>query len=111
MDNWGHNSSWYPFPILNLEGIEILGGDTNSGFTAGTSWIQFVHVPDISGVDGSSGFTIIPTGCSSVLMECVFDSFLYTDASKTSFDSVVVGCVFNGGARYGEGSQICGGSV
>ncbi len=98
-------------PTLNLSVLSPQGGDTNTGFTGGVCWTQFIHVPDVSGTNGDSSVASTVAGLAEVFSACVFDAFLDIDTNGTGFPCVVFASMLNGGGLFaGPSAQIVGGT-
>ena len=98
-------------PYLNLEYLTLTSGDTNASFTSGNFALQFVRVPDVSGVSGSSQATLIFHSGSNVRINfCALDSYAFVDGSD-AFSVQATGCWFGGGAQFvGTFTSVYGGS-
>ncbi len=92
-------------PTLNLEQVSSSGGDSNVGLIGGAFWMQFVHVPDISGTVQTSDFSVLYAGTGFVASACWFDPFVTTGAASTGSSAYFIAChcagsgVFNGASE------------
>lgn len=93
-------------PLLNLETMEAIGGDSNSAASNGVLWTQMVHIPDISGTVGSSSFTTRGRGANVVFSACVVDPFV-----ESIFGGTYFGSQLNGGALFTEDTEMTGGAT
>ncbi len=99
-DTWttGDTLQLQTVPTLNLVVFTVTGGDSNSTDTTGSAWVQWIHVPDISGAIADSDFTVEAIGPSLTFSQCSFDPFLLMDSTNTSFGIYMLGChAFGGG--------------
>ena len=85
-------------PIVNLEVARPSGGDSNAGFTTPAFWVQFIHIPDSSGVVGASELVIKTFAPSITLSAVTCDPFLNFDGYNTVYGANLAGVWMPGGA-------------
>lgn len=84
---------------LNLTSESVQVTDTNGAFTNGIAWNSMIHVPDISGVTGSSTFFLNGIGAAYWGMS-IFDPLVNVITSSSPAQAyTLVGCQFNGGVN------------
>lgn len=111
-DTWttGDTVSVYALPLLNLKELEVRGGDSTTTFSGGATWVQYVEVPDASGVVGDSVFMFRGSDNIPYLVDSTMDPYMGTD--RDVFNGIdqkfVIGTSLMAGAAI-QGGTVAGG--
>lgn len=113
VDNWTANDSVsvYTLPLVNIQLFAAQGGQTQASTIGGTTWMQYIRVPDFSGSPGNSSYN---SSVSSVTIPWIVDSsiepFAFIRGPDASGDvgTLAVNDLFLGGASISDGSVVGG---
>jgi hypothetical protein len=94
----------YTLPLLNLKTLDPQGGDATVSFTAPAVWVQYLHIPDVTGTPGFSEFAPTSDGCGLVMSGMWVDPYLFaTTANAGASGTIFMNSFLNGGCQL-EGS-------
>jgi hypothetical protein len=114
VDTWttGDSVSVYTVPLLNLKEFTARGGDTTVSETGGIWWVQYVYIPDVTGVDGDSVFAMGSIDSVGNLFDSRVGPYIIlgVPGGEGIESNQAVGCWLNGGgtAQY---ATVIGGAV
>jgi hypothetical protein len=114
-DAWstGDTLQCYRLCDANLKLFQSRGADSTSPSTRPVTWLQNLHVPDISGTPGAS-LLLLGGEANHVAVSCAFDPFVISNiySSGIGTDGVsfqgFLNCMFPGGGQFRFKSVIGG---
>lgn len=112
-DAWatGDTIEVYTLPLLNLKYLNPRGGDTSATFQGGLTWVQNVHIPDVSGTPGNASFAPQSDDQTIIFVGCKVDAYVETGPGPEVYQSLYwIGCAMEGGGA-GSYNTILGGHV
>jgi len=109
VDTWaaGDTVSVYVPCLLNLRAIEITGGGaSDAAATSPALWLEYLHIPDASGVPGTSVFA--PQWNQYILLQsCFLEAYLST--FQPAFQTTLTNCSLYGASI--NNTFVLGGSI
>jgi hypothetical protein len=96
-------------PILNLESMTVRAGDTDG--TNGGLFIEGCEIPDQSGSNATSNFTLASRGGGLVASLTKFDANTKIDSSSSTVVAQVMASQFEGAAVFAGAVNVSGGSL
>ena len=113
-DSWANTDTFqlYTVPLYNLKVLNTNNADTaTTALTTPTVWVQYIHIPDISGSPGYSQYISAASSVSSVVYSNVwFDPTFIGQSELASYDSSNLSCWHNGGMSLRSWGAIGGAS-
>ena len=103
-DSWatGQSVSVYSLPTINLQIANVQGGDNNTSYNTGAFWIQYVSIPDFSGIDatGTVQFGGPSASYYGVVDSAIHSYVLTTPGPYGELGTTLIGDYMPGGGTF-----------